>query len=305
MAAIFVSYTSSDRDWAFWIGNELTTLGHTPHIHDWEIKGSDDIYGWMEQHHDAANHVLCVISDDYLKAPYSTLERHAALWQAAKKRPGFVLLVVVKPCKLPTLSDHLRRCELFGAPEEAARLRFQEFMEQRGAPMDIAFPGKVFAVSNIPIREPEHFMGRDDTLAEIETKLKRNEGRVAITALHGLRGVGKTTLAAVYAERHRSDYRATWWIRAETEAGLRADVVALGVRLGWVGADDNEEWAVEAVMGTAAPRGRGHFGHPRQCGRCQGAQSLFTAQRACAGAGHVECPCLARGGGAGRNRRVV
>jgi hypothetical protein len=47
----------------------------------------------MEQRHDAADHVLCVISDDYLRAPYSTLERHAALWQAASQRPGFDKLV--------------------------------------------------------------------------------------------------------------------------------------------------------------------------------------------------------------------
>jgi DNA replication protein DnaC len=46
-------------------------------------------------------------------------------------------------------------------------------------------------------------MGRDDALAGIETALNRYEGRVAITALHGLRGVGKTTLAAAYAERRR------------------------------------------------------------------------------------------------------
>ena len=89
VADIFVSYTSSDRDWADWIARELEALGHAPHVHEWEIKGGDDIYAWMERRHDMADHVLCVVSDDYLKAPYSTLERHAALWQAAAKRPGW------------------------------------------------------------------------------------------------------------------------------------------------------------------------------------------------------------------------
>jgi hypothetical protein len=124
VADIFVSYTGSDRDWAFWIAKELEALGHTPHIHEWEIESGADIYAWMEQRHDAADHVLCVVSDEYLKTPYSTLERNAAIWQAAGKRPGFVLFVAVKPSKLPTLSDHIRRCELFGIPEDAARLRF-------------------------------------------------------------------------------------------------------------------------------------------------------------------------------------
>ncbi len=96
-------------------------------------------------------------------------------------------------------------------------------------------------------------MGRDDALAAIEKSLARFEGRVAITAVHGLRGVGKTTLAAAYAEKHRGDYRATWWIRAQTESTMRADLVALGVRLGWVGADDKEEPALGRRDGAAAP----------------------------------------------------
>jgi hypothetical protein len=141
MADIFVSYTSSDREWSFWIANELRTLGHTPHVHEWEIKTGEDIYAWLEQRHDAADHVLCVVSDAYLKAPYSTLERNAALWQAVTKRPGFVLLVAVKPCRLPTLSDHLRRCELHSIPEDEARRRFHEFMAEREAPAAIVFPG--------------------------------------------------------------------------------------------------------------------------------------------------------------------
>ena len=256
MADIFISYTRSDRDWAFWIANELTALGHTPRIHEWEIKRSDDIYAWMEAHHDAADHVLCVVSDEYLKAPYSTLERNAALWQAASKRPGFVLLVAVKPCRFPTLTDHLRRCELYGITDDQKRECFREFMSRREAPSNIVLPG-AYAVSNIPIRVPTLFMGRDDDLAAIEAALKRYEGRVAITALHGMRGVGKTTLAATYAERHRSNYRATWWIRAQTEPTMRADLVALGVRLGWVNVDEKEKPGLAAVMERLRHEGDG------------------------------------------------
>ena len=86
MSDIFVSYTSSDRDWAHWIALELRALGDVPHVHEWEIGKGADILAWMEQHRAAADHVLCVVSEEYLKAPYSMLERNAAVWRAANER---------------------------------------------------------------------------------------------------------------------------------------------------------------------------------------------------------------------------
>ena len=65
-------------------GHDLRALGHTPRVHEWEIGPGEDILAWMEQHHAAADHVLCVVSEEYLKAPYSTLERQAAVWRAVK-----------------------------------------------------------------------------------------------------------------------------------------------------------------------------------------------------------------------------
>jgi TIR domain len=141
VADIFISYTSSDREWAFWMAKELEALVHTPHVHEWEVQGGDDIYVWMERRHDAAEHVLCVVSDEYLRAPFSSLERRAAQWTAVKDRPGFVPLVAVKPRRLPTLSDHIRRCELFGISDDDARIRFREFMTTRAVPDSVAFPG--------------------------------------------------------------------------------------------------------------------------------------------------------------------
>jgi class 3 adenylate cyclase/tetratricopeptide (TPR) repeat protein len=112
---------------------------------------------------------------------------------------------------------------------------------------------RVFAQSNVTMRVPTHFLGRNNALAEIEQTLAHKNSRVAIAALHGLRGVGKTTLATAYADCRRADYRAIWWIRAQTALSMRADLVAVGVRLGWIRPGNKlatltEETAFAAVM---------------------------------------------------------
>jgi hypothetical protein len=185
-------------------------------------------------------------------------------WAAITKRPNFVWPVFIEPCEAPTLLAPLKHCDLSGLGEEDARARLESFLKPAAKPTHapfprrskVAFPSKA-ALSNIPIRVPLHFMGRDDALTAIDAALKRSDGRVAITALHGLRGVGKTTLAAAYAEHHRGDYRATWWIRAQTTSTMRADLVALGISLGWVKVDDNEEMAVARVMERLRDKGEG------------------------------------------------
>ena len=277
MADIFVSYTSSDREWAFWIGQELKKLGHVVHIHEWEIPAGGNIAGWMEERHDKADHLLCLISKVYLSKPYSSWERQAAQWAAASKRPNFALPVFIEECEPPTMLALFKRCDLQGLSEADARARLAAYLTPVAKPTrpvpfpgevkhvltalarpeSVPFPGRRAALSNIPIAVPLHFLGRDDALQAIDAALKRYEGRVAITALHGLRGVGKTTLAAAYAERHRNDYRATWWIRAQTELTMRADLVALGVRLGWAAADEKEGPALAAVRERLRHEGDG------------------------------------------------
>jgi hypothetical protein len=286
VADFFISYTSQDRAWADWIGRELETLGHMPHVHDWEISAGGNIMAWMEQRHHDADHVLCVVSDTYLRKPYSSLERQAAQWAAVAARPNFVLPVFVEPCEGPTLFAMLKRCDLHGLGEADARARLKNYLAPAAPPTHAPFPPSTLragapapfpgtsALSNIPIRVPLHFMGRDDALSAIEAALKRYEGRVAITALHGLRGVGKTTLAAAYAERHRGGYRATWWIRAQATSSMRADLVALGVQLGWVGLDD---------FGSATAFGA-RTGNLRQGVGLQALSNGDKSQQSCCGA---------------------
>ena len=255
MADVFVSYTKSDRDEAHWLAKELRSLHHKPHLHEEQVKGGDNFIRWMMERLAMVDHALCVISEEYQQAPYSMAELQAALKKAIEKGTNFVLPVVVKACGVPPLIDSLNYCDLSGCSDGEKRARFHAFMGKSAVPGHAPREGVV--ASNIPIRVPTHFMGREEALADIEAAMGRYHGRVAITALHGLRGVGKTVLAAAYAERHRRDYRATWWLRAETEAGMRADLVGLGVRLGWVGADDKEEPALAAIIERLGHEGDG------------------------------------------------
>jgi tetratricopeptide (TPR) repeat protein len=275
VADIFVSYTSSDQEWAFWIGQELEKLGHAAHLHDWEISGGGNIMAWMDERHDKADQVLCVVSGQYLQQPYSALERHGAQWAAVSKRPNFLLPVFIESCEAPPLLAPLKRCDLYGLTEEETRGRLATFMKPASKPTEpvpfpgvakpaavtplvpVAFPGGKRALSNIPISVPRYFLGRDELLAKIKFALASDQGRVAITALHGLRGVGKSTLAVAFADQNAGNYRATWWIRAETESTMRADLVGLGVRLGWIAGDVKEEPSLVAVLERLRDDGNG------------------------------------------------
>jgi tetratricopeptide (TPR) repeat protein len=258
VANIFISFTNSDRGKACWIAKELEALGHVTHVHEWEVEGGSDIPQWMLQRHDGADHVLCVVSDQYLNAPFSQWEMKAALWQAARKRPGFVLFVMAEPCRLPSLIDHFKRCEIYGVSKPVARERLRAFMERAKVPHAVPDPfSNVVALSNVPIRIPMHFIGRDDALVDIDNGLRGDSRQVAIIALHGLRGVGKTVLAAAYADLHRGDYRATWWVRAGSEPSMRADLAALGARLGWIPPNEKEEPALAIITERLRSEGEG------------------------------------------------
>ena len=153
MADIFISYTSSDRDWAFWIAQELEKLGHTPHVYEWEISGGGDIMAWMEERHDKADHVLFVISKVYLTKTYSAWERRAAQWAAMSKRPNFALPVRIEDCELPTLLAHLKFCDLFDIDEDEARKKLKAFLTPATRPSEpTPFPGAAKRAAGEPVK---------------------------------------------------------------------------------------------------------------------------------------------------------
>ena len=251
MADIFVSYTSNDRDWAFWIGRELEKLGHAPRIHEWEISAGGDIAKWMDERLKHADSVLCVVSAVYLTKDYSGWERRAAQWAAQNNRPNFALPVFVEDCEPPPLLAVVKRCDLYGVGEEEARARLAAYLTPAAKPTGATrFPGKVEVVAayaptrtavafpggpsarqprNLPFASlGDLFKGRETELERLRAALVDAKGvAVAGRTLHGLGGIGKTRLAIEYALRHEADYSALLFVRADSPATLNASLVAL------------------------------------------------------------------------------
>jgi len=127
-----------------------------------------------------------------------------------------------------------------GLPEQVARLfldalqapdpRQWPTVPSAGAgPAVVATPGQV-VVGEIP-REPPAFVERE-TLARLTEAA--GPGEVAVVyAVTGLRGVGKTQLAAAYArERVGQGWGLVGWVNAETADALLAGLARIADRLG-------------------------------------------------------------------------
>lgn len=99
------------------------------------------------------------------------------------------------------------------------------------------------------------FVGREDELAELRALLTGG-GTAAVTqqsavrAIHGLGGVGKSTLALQYAARYRDAYTLVWWITAETAESIVTGLGGLAMALcpQWAGAAGPDERAAWALL---------------------------------------------------------
>jgi tetratricopeptide (TPR) repeat protein len=103
---------------------------------------------------------------------------------------------------------------------------------------------------NLP-QEPGVFVGRAAELDQLTTLAGTDgPGPVVVAAVHGLGGVGKSTLAARYAAAHRDEFTLIRWITAATPAGIADGLARLATALqpalgGAVPAEVLAEWAVQ------------------------------------------------------------
>jgi tetratricopeptide (TPR) repeat protein len=114
-----------------------------------------------------------------------------------------------------------------------------------------------YGVSNISMRTPKHFLGRDEEMAALKAGLESENAPVPVAVLHGVSGVGKTTLAMAYANSHRAEFRVIWRIGARTESTIRADLADLAAACSWSAPKCSEPEATNAALSRLRSEGKG------------------------------------------------
>jgi tetratricopeptide (TPR) repeat protein len=236
----FVSYNKADRQWAEWIAWTLEESGYSVVIQAWDFRSGGNFVLEMQRATVEAQKTIAVLSEDYLNSAFTQPEWAAAFAQDPQGQKGTLIPVRVQPCKLSGLLAPFIYVDLLNLAAEDAQETLLKALEARAKPFQkpqfpgsadrvistpAVFPGQSRIPQNLPRSGVVQFVGRDQKLQELHTQLQQNESsaprvRLAITAIAGMGGIGKTELALQYAiaQLKQSHYPAgLCWLRARDQ----------------------------------------------------------------------------------------
>src|SRR5262245_39856237 len=219
MVDFFVSRRGVAAAEAREVGEVLKSRGYKVMVQDFDVSFSTNFVGAIHDVLKVARHFVGLLTEDYDSSPFTRAEWTSfyptAVSSGGKRR---LILLRVDNVEPPGLLAPLVYGDLFGVidperPREIiiAAAEGRSTGKRRGL--------QVF--HGVPPRNPD-FTGRDALLDTLHRKLTGEDGVSAIThaAIHGLAGIGKTSVATEYAHRHSADYTGVWWAPAEKRSDM-------------------------------------------------------------------------------------
>lgn len=245
----FISYRNIEPDnrWAKWIAWVLEEEGFSVVIYSWDFGPGTQFISKIDDALSEADRVIIIISASYLESEYTKIEWTAAYREAVEGSKKPLILFSIENVRVSGLLGSLSIVDLYDRSDDEARklvldsVRDDRRKEEAAFPSIVhrvviekpRFPGTLPDIWNAPHRNP-HFTGRKKYLDRIEVTLieDSDDDYAQPVAIHGLGGIGKTSLAVEYAYRHVDKYDVVWWLRSEETATLASDYAALAAKLG-------------------------------------------------------------------------
>jgi TIR domain len=250
---LFYSYAHKDERWRKRIETHLSMLQRQGFItgwHDRNINAGATWAGEIDEHLADADIILLLISPDFLSSDYcysvemmKAMERHSA-------GEARVVPVILRPTDVKgTPFEHLQFLPKNSQPVSRWRDRdeallnlvteIRKMVDELNTPASDAQPpfdsrpvvAKIepLALWGIPFHRNPFFTGREDILTHLHSAFTANKAVIFVQAISGLGGIGKTQVAIEYAYRHREEYSAVLWAKADSREILVSGLLAIAL----------------------------------------------------------------------------
>lgn len=236
---VFISYSQQDRVWLDRLVRMLDPWLRSKALSYWADTQILPGQRWeqeLEQALRSSQVAVLLVSPEFLASEFIVNRQLAYFFRAAKDQGVTILWVLVKECLWeetwieaykPMLEsgrslEGLPKPEINGVLKQIAQQIKRAVVRRRSDPLRELPQGPT--IHNLPHGGASEFVGRDQALVDLHQLLLR-EGRVAVAAVWGMGGIGKTELAIRYGWRHVDTYRGgICWIRCRSEDILTAIV---------------------------------------------------------------------------------
>jgi TIR domain/NB-ARC domain len=248
---LFYSYAHKDERWRKKIETHLIMLQRQGYIISWHDRNITAGATWVNEidtHLTTADIILLLISPDFLASEYCysvEMVRAMELHNAGSAR---VIPIILRPTDwkgtpfeqiqvLPSNAQPVSRWQnsdealldiATGIRKTVDELNAftsgtQSFFSVR--PADTTAPS--LPTWNVPFHRNTFFVGREDILTHLHTTFTNSKPGILAQAIRGLGGIGKTQIAVEYAYRHREEYNAIIWAKADSPEILASDFVGI------------------------------------------------------------------------------
>jgi hypothetical protein len=213
----FISRRGSAAPAAQEIAEVLKDDGYSVLLQDYDFGHGVDFIAAIDDALRRCRDLIVLLTRDYAASSFTTITELSNFLAAAGRSAEERRLVVLRleECEPPgVLASHVYG-DLAGV-EDRARRREIILAAVKGLPS--ALPPRPRTVHGLPPRNRD-FIGRDDVLGRLHAMLLEAEQATPVV-LHGLGGIGKSSLAAEYAHRCGGEYTGVWWATAESRTML-------------------------------------------------------------------------------------
>ena len=108
MSGVFISYASTDRDFAEKLGSDLRRAGHQVWLDDSDVRVGEPIISAIEKGIQGAEYLILVLSPRSVDSQWVSEEWHAAYWEQIQSGRIKLLPVLIQDCEIPRFLSNKR-----------------------------------------------------------------------------------------------------------------------------------------------------------------------------------------------------